>query len=233
MEGLSTIQKIAVFALPILFAITVHEAAHGWSANRLGDTTAKMLGRVTFNPFKHIDPIGTIAVPLVLVILAKLGGTPLFLFGWAKPVPVNWHNLGNPRRDMALVALAGPGANLLMAILWALAIKLGVELLNTLEWMAIPLIYMGVAGILINLVLMVLNLMPILPLDGGRVLNSLLPARLAVLYARMEPFGLLIIVLLLMTGILGKILWPLVDFFMGLLPIPELLLQRLIQFLLM
>lgn len=233
METLTTIQKLAVFSLPILLAITVHEAAHGWSASRLGDTTAKMLGRVTFNPFRHIDPVGTIAVPLILVVLAKVTGAPLFLFGWAKPVPVNWRNLHNPRRDMALVALAGPGANLLMAILWALAIKFGSELYSVSQWFALPLIYMGGAGILFNLILMVLNLMPILPLDGGRVMNSLLPPRLSVQYARLEPFGLIIVVLLLMTGVLGQILWPLVDFFMGLLPVPEVLIQRLITFLLM
>ena len=233
MEALTTIQKLIVFSLPILLAITVHEAAHGWSASRLGDSTAKMLGRVTFNPFKHIDPVGTIAVPLILVILAKVTGTPLFLFGWAKPVPVNWRNLNNPRRDMALVALAGPGANLLMAIFWALAIKLGGELFSVSQWVALPLIYMGGAGILINLILMVLNLMPILPLDGGRVLNALLPAGLSAQYSRLEPYGLVIVILLLMTGMLGRILWPLVDFFMGLLPVPDMLIQRLITFLLM
>jgi len=233
METLTTIQKLAVFSLPILLAITVHEAAHGWSASRLGDSTAKMLGRVTFNPFKHIDPVGTIAVPLILVVLAKVTGGPLFLFGWAKPVPVNWRNLHKPRRDMALVALAGPGANMLMAILWALAIKLGSELYAVSQWFALPLIYMGGAGILFNLILMVLNLMPILPLDGGRIMNSLLPPRLSVHYARLEPYGLIIVVLLLMTGILGRILWPLVDFFMGVLPVPEVLIQRLITFLLM
>lgn len=143
MEALTTIQKLIVFSVPVLLAITVHEAAHGWSASRLGDSTAKMLGRVTFNPFKHIDPVGTIAVPLILVILAKVTGTPMFLFGWAKPVPVNWRNLHSPRRDMALVALAGPGANLLMAVIWALVIQLGSELYPISPWAALPLSYMG------------------------------------------------------------------------------------------
>ncbi len=205
------IQKVAVFLLPVLFAITVHEAAHGWMASRLGDKTALLLGRVTLNPLRHIDPIGTVLVPLITMFTG-------FVFGWAKPVPVNWRNLRNPRRDMALVALAGPGANLLMGVGWALVIKIGVLGLPYFQWMALPLIYMGSAGVLINVILMVLNLTPILPLDGGRVLNALLPPRLASAFSGLEPYGLIIIVLLLVTGVLGRVLWPVALFVIDLLP---------------
>jgi Zn-dependent protease len=216
---LTLFQKIAILALPILFAITVHEAAHGWMAKRLGDRTAEMLGRVTLNPFKHIDLIGTVLVPLVVFF------TSGFVFGWAKPVPVNYQNLRNPRRDSALVALAGPGANLLMAILWALAILLGVYLVEGLQWIAVPLILMGVAGVLFNAVLMALNMLPILPLDGGRVLNSLLPPKMAQVYSRLEGFGLIIVILLLATGLLGYVLWPLVQLTINLLPATDIVLQ--------
>ncbi|OQX46836.1 MAG: site-2 protease family protein, partial [Candidatus Sedimenticola endophacoides] len=147
MAELTTIQAITVLILPVLFAITVHEAAHGWVARRLGDHTASMLGRVTFNPLKHIDPVGTVAVPLLMYLFSG------FLFGWAKPVPVDFRNLRNPRRDMALVAIAGPGSNLLMAIGWALAIKVGMLMGGELRWVALPLIYMGSAGIMINSIL--------------------------------------------------------------------------------
>ena len=225
MEGLTLIQKVAVFALPVLLAITVHEAAHGWVASRLGDQTARMLGRVTVNPLKHIDPVGTVAVPLITMFTG-------FVFGWAKPVPVDWRNLNHPRRDMALVAAAGPGANLLMAIGWALVIQGAARLVQYSEWIAWPLIYMGGAGILINIILMVLNLTPILPLDGGRVLNALLPGRLAIAFSRLEPYGLIIIVVLLVSGVLGQILWPIASFFMSLLPLPNAVLQALITFLL-
>ncbi|MCW8920206.1 MAG: site-2 protease family protein [Sedimenticola sp.] len=202
MEGLTTIQKLAVLFLPVLFAITVHEAAHGWMAKRLGDQTAAILGRVTLNPLKHIDLIGTIVVPMAMFALTG------FLFGWAKPVPVDFRNLRQPRRDMALVAIAGPGANLIMAILWAGLIHLGIILGDDYAWFALPMIYMGSAGILINAFLMVLNLIPILPLDGGRVVASLLPPRLAMHYSRLEPWGLMIVVALLFSGVLGSIIHP-------------------------
>ena len=211
MEELNLIQKVAIFALPVLLAITVHEAAHGWMASRLGDKTALMLGRVTLNPLKHIDPMGTVVVPLLTMLTG-------FIFGWAKPVPVNWKNLNNPRRDMGLVALAGPGANLVMAVIWGLVIKLAVLLLPSLEWVAVPLIYMGGAGVLINIILLVLNLTPILPLDGGRILASLLPPKLALPFSRLEPYGLILIVLLLVSGVLGRILWPVALFVLNLLP---------------
>ncbi len=204
METLNHIQLLAVLALPVVLAITVHEAAHGWVANRLGDHTALMLGRVTFNPLKHIDPIGTVLVPALSFLFAGI------LFGWAKPVPVNQRNLHHPRRDMALVAVAGPASNLAMALAWGLAIQGGLLLWGTNQWVALPLIYMGAAGVLINVFLMVLNLLPLLPLDGGRVLNALLPPPAARYYSRLEPFGLLILIALLATGLLGGLLLPLV-----------------------
>jgi Zn-dependent protease len=212
MEALNKIQQLAVIILPVLFAITVHEAAHGWVASRLGDRTAQMLGRVSLNPLKHIDPVGTLLVPISLYLLSG------FLFGWARPVPVNWRNLHHPRRDMALVALAGPGANLIMALLWGLGIQAGLLLWDNSQWIALPLIYMSAAGVLINVILMVLNLLPILPLDGGRVANALLPPHLARGFSRLEPFGLVIVLALLFTGILGKILLPLVALAIEMLP---------------
>ncbi|VAX01941.1 FIG004556: membrane metalloprotease [hydrothermal vent metagenome] len=211
MDELTTVQRVAVWALPVLFAITVHEVAHGWVAKKLGDPTAMMLGRLTLNPIKHIDPIGTVVVPIVLMLM---GG---FIFGWAKPVPVTWENLKNPRRDMALVAIAGPLSNLLMAILWALIMKLGFVIAASMPSLAWPLIYMGGAGIAINAILMLLNLLPIPPLDGGRVLAGLLPGPWAWQLGRIEPYGLFILVGLLATGMLGTILGPPMRLFEGLL----------------
>lgn len=200
MLELNLLQRIAVWALPVLFAITVHEVAHGWVARRLGDPTAMMMGRLTLNPIKHIDPVGTLLIPGVLLLL---GG---FVFGWAKPVPVTWENLRNPKRDMALVAAAGPVANLGMALLWAVVMKAGMLFADSLNWIAIPLIYMGGAGISINIILMVLNLLPLPPLDGGRVLTGLLPGRLAWKFSRIEPYGFFILLGLLATGALAYIL---------------------------
>lgn len=209
MEELNLLQRVVVWALPVLFAITVHETAHGWMALRLGDPTAMMLGRLSLNPIKHIDPLGTVLVPGLLLMV---GG---FLFGWAKPVPITWENLRHPKRDMALVAVAGPLSNLVMALFWALVIRLGLELGGG-NGAALYLVYTGVAGIFINTILMVLNLLPLPPLDGGRVLVGLLPGPLSWRVSRIEPFGFPILLLLLFTGLLGKILWPAIGFMLNL-----------------
>ena len=202
MLELSLIQKIAIWVVPVVLGITVHEVAHGWIARKLGDNTAFMLGRLTLNPLKHIDPMGTILIPGMLLLL-QAG----FIFGYAKPVPINWRNLRRPKRDMALVAAAGPGANLLMAIAWGLLIRLGLSLGEP----GIALIYMGVAGITINIILMVLNLLPLPPLDGGRVMTGLLPGPWAYQFSRIEPYGFFILIGLLVTGVLGMVLWPVIS----------------------
>jgi Zn-dependent protease len=212
MQGLNLIQKLAIFILPLIFAITAHEAAHGWMAKRLGDKTAEMLGRVTLNPLKHIDPVGTILVPLGLYLLTG------FMFGWAKPVPVNWNNLHRPKRDMGLVALAGPGANLIMALIWSILVYAGALALEEFAWLGVPLVLMGVTGVLINAILMALNMLPVPPLDGGRVVYSLLPPKQANLYSRLESYGLIIVLVLLMTGLLSFILEPIVALTIKILP---------------
>lgn len=212
MNALNSIQMLAVIALPVLFAITVHEAAHGWMAARLGDGTAKMLGRVTLNPLKHIDLVGTLIVPIATFMLTG------FLFGWAKPVPINGRNLHHPRRDMAFVALAGPGANLLMAVLWGLIVQVGIAFWDTSQWLAVPLVYMGAAGVLINVILMALNLFPLVPLDGGRVLNALLPPAWSANFSRLEPYGLILLLALLVTGLLGTLLTPVIKGTISLMP---------------
>jgi Zn-dependent protease len=199
MSELNWIQIIAVSILPVLFAVTVHEVAHGWVAKKYGDNTAFAQGRLTLNPIKHIDLVGTIIVPLLL----RLTGTG-FLFGWAKPVPVDPRNFKNPRQDMAIVALAGPVSNLLMALAWALIARAGVMI--HVEFVTMPLIYMGVAGISINLSLAFINLLPIPPLDGSRVVARFLPARLAWQYDKLERWGLLIMLALLYTKVLNLLL---------------------------
>ena len=206
------LRQLSGLALPVLLAITMHEAAHGWVADRLGDRTARMLGRVTLNPLRHIDLFGTVLLPLGMYALTG------FLFGWAKPVPVNPRNLARPRRDMAIVAVAGPLSNLAMAVLWSLAIVVGVWLRPVSEWVSAPLIYMGAAGVLINAILLVLNMIPLPPLDGGRVLVGLLPVNIARVVSRVEPYGLYILVALLVTGILGRLAFPFVIGLVQLLP---------------
>lgn len=199
------IQTFAVYALPVLFAITLHEAAHGYVARHFGDMTAFAQGRVSLNPVRHIDPVGTILVPLVILLLS--GGR--FLFGWAKPVPVNYSALRRPKRDMMWVAAAGPLSNLAMALGWAVLLRLA--LLLPANFFSAPMAEMATAGILVNLVFMFLNLLPILPLDGGRITASLLPSRMAWQYSKLEPWGLPILLILLLTNLLGVVLNPLID----------------------
>lgn len=204
MMELTLIQKITVSAIPIIFAITVHEAAHGYVAKYFGDLTAEKMGRITLNPIKHIDPIGTILLPALTLMLGGI------LFGWAKPVPVNFANLNNPKKDMLWVAAAGPASNFVMAIFWVLVLKYSA---SAPEGTAFFLIEMSKVGIMINLVLMVLNLLPLPPLDGGRIAVSLLPMNLAVQLSQLERYGFIILIALLFTGILGNIISPIISFF--------------------
>ena len=196
--------KILVFAPGMILAITLHEAAHGYVAKHFGDRTAYMLGRVTLNPIKHIDLIGTIVVPLLIGWATQWN----FLFGWAKPVPVNFNNLRHPKRDMLWVAAAGPVSNLVQAACWALVALVLISVPGNLAatyWLSV-----AEAGILVNVVFAILNLFPILPLDGGRILASVLPNKLSYAYQGTERFGMIILIALIVTGILGKLLSPLV-----------------------
>ena len=209
MYELSLAEKIIVAAVPIIFAITVHEVAHGWVASKLGDPTAKLAGRLTLNPVKHIDPLGTIVVPLVMIAL-----TP-FAFGWAKPVPVDWRNLDSPRRDMALVAAAGPGANIIMLLLWTLLLSVLFAAGTAVSYQENLLIEMAKVGIIINIVLIALNMLPLPPLDGSRIVTAFLSPAAAYKYNLLERWGLPILVVLIFTGVLGKILHPLIGFMLS------------------
>lgn len=200
------VQTISVIIVPLIFAVTVHEAAHGWVANKLGDPTAKQLGRLTFNPIPHIDPVMTILVPIAMFV------TSGFLFGGAKPVPVNTRNFKHPRRDMAIVAVAGPLSNLLMAILWALIFKMALTMSVQWEQMALPILLTAKYGILINLILMVLNLLPLPPLDGSRVLAWLSPSSIAQKLDQVERYGIFILIGLLFFGLWEKVIQPLIGF---------------------
>jgi len=204
----AAMQFLAIAIIPLIFAITLHEAAHGWIASKLGDTTALMLGRVTLNPAKHIDPLGTLIFPIATLLLSG------FMFGWAKPVPINYRNLHHPRRDMFLVALGGPMANLLMAFIWGAIAKLSLLLampINTSPILKITATFIHLSsqfGVLINCIFLLLNLLPIPPLDGSRLVSSILPPTFAHIYEKIEPFGIWILLGLLIFGLLGLILWP-------------------------
>ncbi|WP_370261856.1 site-2 protease family protein [Limnobacter sp.] len=211
----SIIQTIAVYALPVLFAITLHEAAHGYVARRYGDNTAMLAGRITLNPIRHIDPVGTILVPVAILVSSSLMGVGAFLFGWAKPVPVNFGNLRNPKRDIRYVAFAGPGANFLMAMLWAILLKFQLGTGFTEPFF----VEMAKAGIVVNLVLAALNLLPILPLDGGRILFSLLPSSAAYSFSRTEPYGMIILIALLFLNVLPMLIQPVVGVGWGVLSV--------------
>jgi Zn-dependent protease len=193
------IQTLLIYAIPVLFAITVHETAHGWVASLLGDHSARMMGRLTLNPIKHIDPIGTIVVPAFLYF------TSGFIFGWAKPVPVNFNALRSPKQDMLWVAIAGPVSNLIMAIFWLLILWLSMN--NNSLFLG----GMAQVGIQINLLLALLNLLPLPPLDGGRVMSSLLPPKISYQYDQLEPYGLFILLGLLFLGIFQTVVLPIVQ----------------------
>jgi Zn-dependent protease len=206
--NLSLPQLIAVYAIPVLFAITLHEAAHAWAAARLGDPTARQLGRLSINPIRHVDLVGTLIVPLLILLTSKALGSAGLLFGWAKPVPVEVARLPRPRRDLGLIAAAGPLANVLMALFWAVVLKLCFVLDLGQEFPVL----VAQAGILVNVGLAVINLLPLPPLDGGRILAAVLPYRAAILFYRIERFGLLLVLALLATGLLGVVTVPMFRF---------------------
>ncbi len=208
----STLALLAISIIPVLFAITVHEAMHGYAARHFGDDTAWRMGRISLNPLRHIDPVGTVVVPLVLY----WGSGGAFAFGWAKPVPVNFNRLRHPKQDMLWVAAAGPGSNFVMALFWALLLKLAVSGVIPDLGYASALKEMARIGVSVNGMLMILNLLPIPPLDGGRIAVSLLPLQLARSYARLEPYGMLIMVLLMVTHVLDVLLLPLLRIFAAL-----------------
>lgn len=205
LEFAASIQLLSAAVIPVLFGIALHEAAHGWTARRYGDRTAELLGRITANPIKHIDPVGTVAVPLVLAFLS------LPPFGWAKPVPVNARNLRRPKRDMLLVAAAGPGSNFLMALFWAFVLALALRMPIAFPGVRQFLLSMAQIGISFNVLLAIFNLIPIPPLDGGRVLRGLVPERLGHMLDAAEPYGLILVMGLLALGVLGRIVWPMVQ----------------------
>ena len=211
MDIAALIQTILISALPIIFAITIHEAAHGYAARHFGDPTAWEAGRISLNPIRHIDPVGTLLVPGLILVTSYLASGTAMLFGWAKPVPVNFSRLRRPKADMLWVAAAGPAVNLVMALGWGGLLKLAV--LMPLNAYSRPLAEMSVTGINVNLVLMVLNLLPLPPLDGGRIAVSLLPMPMAVKFSQLERWGFPILILLLFTHVLDTILWPVVALF--------------------
>lgn len=207
MPEFTFVQQLCIWILPVLLAITIHEGAHAYVAYQCGDTTAKMFGRLSLNPLRHIDPIGTVLMPLVVGILTQFN----FVIGFAKPVPINWNQLRHPRRDMILVALAGPCANFVMAFLWAACLKLSTFLHPEINTIGLFLLFTARAGIIINLVLAFLNLIPIPPLDGSKVIGNLLSYKASLAYSKLEPYGFFILLILLFTGLLGKILTPLIN----------------------
>jgi Zn-dependent protease len=211
METLNVMQKIAVMALPLVVAIVLHEVAHGWVANKLGDHTARDMGRLTLNPIPHIDLFGTIIIPILCIVM----GGPIF--GYARPVPINPYNFKNPKKDMAVSSLAGPGLNIVMAFSSVLLLRLVGAFQGSLpepygNWFLVPLSYMLIYGVMINVVLAVLNLIPIPPLDGSRIVYWLLPEKAATAYYRLERYGLLIILALFYFNILGKIMSPIIGY---------------------
>ncbi len=209
---MSNVLEIILLIVPLVFAIILHEVSHGWIAEKLGDPTARLLGRITLNPIPHIDPIGTIILPGILL----LTGSPI-LFGWAKPVPVNFGNLRGGRRDMALVALSGPMSNFVLAVLSSIVFHLtfagtrGAP--GILSLITVPVHIMAMLSVKINLVLMVINLFPIVPLDGGRIVVGLAPEPIAIAMARMERWGMLIVLLLLASGVWSYVVGPVINIF--------------------
>ena len=204
----STIQKISIWVLPVLLAVSLHEAAHAWMADKKGDPTSRMMGRLTFNPIKHVDPIGTILVPTLMILFTG------FAFGWAKPVPVDARNLKDPKKDMMWVAMAGPMSNFIMAVLWAIFLHISVMFADSRSAISLFLLLMPVAGITINVILGVLNLLPIPPLDGGRIMAGLLSPQASLKYSKIEPYGFFIIIALMLTGLLSYIIFPVIGMFL-------------------